>query len=122
MKNPKEHLFLREWLVIALAIGFFVSIGLIAKLSTVSASSYLSRESSSKKMITITLKGAVVGEREYTCLPGTTLKELLKRVKLRKNADRKTLPLKKVLFTSQTIEIPAKKAPVKGKEERKKKI
>lgn len=99
---------LREWIVIGLVIGFLLSISIIAKLSETGSIACIQSESKREKILVV-LKGAVKKPGDYSCEPGTPLKELLKRAEISPAADRKKVGFKKVIYTSQTIEIPEKK-------------
>lgn len=98
---------LREWVTIVLVIGFMASISLIAHYSEDEAHSALNKAPSAQ-MVTVSLTGAVKKSGAYSCKPGTTLNELLKKVGLDAAADRKLIPTKKVFYTSQSMEIPRK--------------
>jgi len=99
---------LREWIVTAFVVGFLLSITIIAKLSEEASIAAIQSESKRARVV-VTLKGAVKKPGDYSCEPGTPLKELLKRAGISPAADRKKVALKKVIYTSQTIEIPEKK-------------
>lgn len=107
----------REWATILLVIGFFLSINLIAKASSTNFSTISMNQNSSKKMITVSLNGAIQNPGDYQCEPGCSLRELLTKAKMLKDTDRKKIPFKKILFTSQAIEIPQKKT-IRGKGEK----
>lgn len=104
---------LREWVVISVVMGFMLCAALVAEFSEVGAKTSLIREKREEKtVLTVTLSGAVEKPGNYECRPGSTLKQLLAKSGLTKQADRKKIPFKRVIYSSQTIEIPQKKRPV----------
>lgn len=108
---------IREWVVISLILGFLLSMGVITKFSNLDAKNFI-LGNPLPKTITITLEGAVSKPGKYQCQPGTQVKDLLKNVGLKPAANRKRIPLKKILLADQTIEILEKK----GKTSERKKI
>jgi len=86
-------------------MGFFGSICVIAKFSHVPSLRRENLTELSKEKITIHLRGAVKHPGIYTCDRGSCLNQLLRQVGLTKEADRKKIPFKKILFSPQTIYI-----------------
>lgn len=60
------------------------------------------------KQLEIQILGAVESPGIYTCAPGTSLKELLLTAKVKPAANKRKIGYKKILLSSQTIEIPEK--------------
>ncbi len=103
-------MFLREWVAIFVVLGFLGSLTLIEKYSRVSSRKIVAREhEAATRLLTIHLTGAVKKPGIYKCEPGSSLKNLLDSVGLIASANRKKISFKKILFTSQKIEIPEKK-------------
>jgi DNA uptake protein ComE-like DNA-binding protein len=104
---------LREWAVIALVLGFLVSIVVIAKFSEVKDRDLIIAENGSKSpmhqmTLQVTLSGAVRKPGVYFCKPGSPLKELLKQAGLTPQAQKKKIDFKRIIYSSQSIEIPQK--------------
>ncbi len=57
--------------------------------------------------LAIELTGAVKKPGIYYVVPGTSLKQLLKQAGLRKEADRKKIHYKKILYSEETLRIPS---------------
>ncbi|NGX38143.1 MAG: hypothetical protein K1000chlam2_01315 [Chlamydiae bacterium] len=104
-------LWLREWIVVTGILGFLGTIILISAFSQVRSKKELT-DHKPPSSITITLLGAVNAPGEYQCVPGTSMKELLKKTGLKSTADRKKISFKRIFFHEQVIEIPEKKPPV----------
>jgi len=109
--KKKIQLHLREWVAIALVLGFFASVSLIAHFTQIRGDhlieAYLPLE---KREIEIVIKGAVKKPGIYSCRPGTSLKKLLDQAGISDEANRRKVPFKKILFSSQTIEVLPKKS------------
>lgn len=58
--------------------------------------------------LAIELTGAVKKPGIYYILPGTSLKQLLKQAGVRKDADRPKIPYKKILYSQESITVPAR--------------
>lgn len=99
---------LREWICIALVLGFLAAVGVIAKFSEVRSRSLIVKEEATP-LIKITLSGAVERPGVYQCRPGTPLTKLLDQAGISKLADRGKTPFKKILLVSQSVEIPGKR-------------
>ena len=72
-----------EWAVIFLVMGLLTFLGVTSHQNRVKSQKNL-RECEAPATITIYFTGAVKNQGPYTCPSGTTLKELLKQVKLQK--------------------------------------
>lgn len=100
----------REWIAIVTLLGFLVAGSIIEKNSRVKGRKILaSQEKIEPKTITVLLKGGVTHPGPYICKAGTSLKSLLSEAGLKKTALRRKIPFKKIIFTSQEIEIPEKR-------------
>lgn len=64
-----------------------------------------------QKQITLHLSGEVKKPGDYQFYPGISVQGVLNHVGLTRQADKKQIHLKKVIFTSQEIYIPKKKSP-----------
>ena len=101
---------IREWAIIGLLGGLLTTLLVVSKLSRIDSTVALEQEiTESSKLIYITLSGSIQQPGTYSCRPGCILKELLAAVPLSGEADHKKIPYKKVLYSSQSIEIAAKK-------------
>jgi len=104
-----SRLLRREWALIALVAGFFGAITFIAESSRVSKPKFSSSiEEHLPSKIKIVLTGGVVQPGIYECDPGSRLGTLLSKIELLPAADRKKIPYKKVVYHSQSVEIPVK--------------
>lgn len=101
---------LSEWVTIVLVIGFIASISLIAHYSEKGSATAINTTNRAleTQMVMVSLSGAVKKPGTYPCRPGTSLNELLKKAEIAPAANRKMIPLKKVIYSSQSIEIPRK--------------
>ena len=118
-KRKTNRLLLREWLALALILGFLGAVSLIASYSNYrthkTLQEYIPYE---KRVIEVEIKGSVAKPGVYSCAPGTSLKELLEKAEITERANFRKTPFKKIFFTSESIEIPEKK----GRNRRGKKI
>lgn len=101
----------REWLAITLVFGFLIMNFTITWCARYEAQQAL-LETPLKKNLNIELVGAIEKPGIYQCPFGSSLGELLKKVKLQPKANPKKIPFKKILLTDQRIEIPQKKEKV----------
>ncbi len=99
---------LREWCVITFVLGFVAFAATTAKFSGFQAKKIL-QDNPPPKTISIHLSGAVQNPGYYACIPGTSLKELLKKAGIKSTANRRKTPFKKILLSDQEIQIPEKK-------------
>ena len=113
LKQPSEPpaLLLREWGAVLGIFAFIAAVATVSECKRISNAEQINLKKASQEQlqIEICLKGAVQNPGVYRCDPGTALKELLKEAKFSKNADRKRVEFKKILYASQVIEIPEKK-------------
>lgn len=108
--NSKKTLLNREWILIALVLGFFCFVVALSERTGIKVDTSKDMKiARSQQEIQITLEGAVQAPGVHSCTPGISLRALLSQVDLSKNADRKKIPYKKILYSSQRIEIPRKK-------------
>ena len=106
----QNRLLVKEWGVISLFLGFLLFISVHAKFSQVADSELVKTYvPHMQRMLEIEITGSVEKPGIYSCLPGTTLKDVLEQAHVTEQANRRKIPSKKVLFSSQTIEIPEKK-------------
>jgi hypothetical protein len=102
----ENSLYVREWAAIFLVLSLFLILGISSWRPSIRISGSRPCEAT---QIEITLMGEVAQPGVYLVSPGTTVKEVLKSISLLKSADRRQIPFKKVLFSSQTLIIPARK-------------
>lgn len=109
----KKQIFVREWTAVFLVFILFSSLIIISKTTRIRAKTHLVKyqKNTEEEKIVIELTGAVITPGPYQVRPGTALKMLLKEAGLAKTANRKKINAKKILFSSQKIEIPSKKPP-----------
>jgi len=109
MSISKNQLLQREWVMISLILGFLMTLIILTIFSQIPEKSvFANKKDHSLATIQVSLRGAVKSPGKYSCMPGISLKALLKEVELTKDVDRKKIPLKKILYSSQSIEIPRK--------------
>lgn len=101
----------KEYLSVCIVVWFM---GLIASLSLYQRQEELYTckawtEARKSDEITVEFIGAVDDVCIINCRKGTPLKELLKQVRFSRNADRKLINSSKVLYFSQTVDVPTKK-------------
>jgi len=106
----------REWAVIALVVGFLISIVMVATLSEIREKKDIYITAEKNDLLQVTLSGAVKKPGTYFCKAGTTLKEVLSRAELTSFAHRELIQFKKVIYTSQNFEIPRKTGDNNGTE------
>ena len=104
----KNQLLYREWLALSLILGLIGSLITISTFSKISISKRMGSEFYliKEQKIEILFTGAVKKPGVYYFPPGYPLKVALKEVGLLKEADRKLIDFKKVLYSSEAIEIP----------------
>lgn len=110
---PQHNILMREWLAIALVGGIITSLAItswLPQLEIEKAASHFHNTCLSRPLIEIQIEGAVNHPGVYSFPPGVTVKEVLKKVSLLKQADRKAIAFRKVFITSQTLVVPYKKA------------
>ena len=108
----KNQLLIREWLAVALILGLLGSFIVIAHLSQVEVKKELINskiQAANEVKLQIELSGEVERPGIYYVSPGTSLKSILKEAGLTKKADRKQINLKKIFYSSEKIELIAKK-------------
>jgi len=98
---------IREWVSLFLIFGFLGYNVIIAKGSESRAKATLIKNPEPKEL-KIQILGAVERPGIYTCAPGTSLKELLLKANVKPVANKGKIAYKKILLSSQTIEIPEK--------------
>lgn len=106
-----NQLHLREWAIIGLVCGLIVACSSVSWFTRLHAKAHLEKWAEVKQNqteIEVTIVGAVKTPGKHLFLPGTTLKEVLQKAGLEKRADRKKINFKKVIYTSEKIEIPEK--------------
>lgn len=96
-----------EWFVIFLLLGFLGFLSITSHSTRIRAKETMTA-THVKKNITVELYGEIENPGSYQCPIGTSLKELLQRAKIKRCADRKKIPFKKILLSDQRIEVPAK--------------
>lgn len=106
---------IREWVSLFFILGFLGFSVIVAKASESRAKTTLLRNSNPKQL-EIRVIGAVKNPGIYTCAPGASLKELLLKAKVKPGANRGKIAYKKILLSSQTIEIPEKTQKVSQRE------
>lgn len=112
----KERLHVQEWISVGLVIGLIGSFAAISWISGVRVEKRfdaLEKEISAAPSIKIELLGAVERPGIYDFHPGISLKEILKEVALKPEADRRRVKNRTIFYDSQKVEIPYKKSVVK---------
>lgn len=113
-----NQLHMREWAIVGLVCGLIVTFSTVSWFTRLHAKAHLEKweeTSQNQKEIEVTLTGAVINPGKYLFFPGVTLKEALQKGGLVKQADRKKINFKKVIYTSEQIEIPEKLKKVRAK-------
>ncbi|HSX12263.1 MAG TPA: hypothetical protein VLF61_02105 [Rhabdochlamydiaceae bacterium] len=108
---PKPGLLLPEWATVGIVVCLILvccCVSWIVRLRAKADITGWDRVSETPKMVEIDLQGAVSCPGKYQFHPGVTLKEALQTAGIGKQADRKKINFKKVIYVSGTIEIPAK--------------
>ncbi len=125
-QNPRSQLdsqiLFREWIAIALVGGLVILLAIVSWLPQLNLENEVAGyrvERAKQPTIEIVLEGAVSHPGSYTFAPGVTVREVLKATSLLKEANRKEIPFRKVLLTSQTLVIPHKEANIKKAKSRK---
>lgn len=97
--------------------AFMVTLIALSELTRVHRSTLLQSASAvrEREKIEVRLTGAVISPGLYRCDPGISLGQLLKEAKLSTEADRRRIEFKKILYSSQGIEIPQKTGKVRKK-------
>jgi len=104
----------REWVAVFLIGGLIAAIiasSLIKEIKikkNFHRTNFYQQHTQDESKIYLTLLGAVENPGTYAFTPGLSLREILKEVSLSKQADRKKIDLKKIIYHSETIEIPFK--------------
>lgn len=108
--KDKSRLHPREWVFIALILGFLGATSLISHYSQIRQKRLVDEYVPHReRTLEIVIEGAVEKPGTYECRPGTPLKNLLDQAQLQEKANRRKVRFKKVLFSSQTIRIEEKK-------------
>ncbi len=97
-------------------IALCCSLSWLTRLRTKSAVSGWEMVAESKRQIEVEIAGAVISPGKYQFSPGITLKEVLGVVGLSKQADRKKINFKKIIYIPERIEIPEKQKKVGRKQ------
>ena len=108
-----DKLFYREWAVIALVVGIILSLIAISWLSERRVDRQIAQAKKSFQsdaLIAIEITGALKNPGTYFFKPGITLGEAVKDLELLKEADRRKIPKKRILFHPQKVEIPFRAA------------
>ncbi len=106
---PEAKLLIREWIAVVLVGGIIFSLGAISwRADRVVKEEIQVGFRQSAPLLSLKIEGAVVSPGIYHFPPGITLREVLKTVKLQKNADRRKLKIKRVYYSSDTLFVPAK--------------
>jgi hypothetical protein len=105
-------LLLREWATIALVIGLILACGATSWALRRGAKAHLDGwdqlMAEAPRKIEIAISGAVLRPGTYLFSPGVTVRQIFQEVALDKKADRKKLNFKKVIYTSEAIDVPFK--------------
>lgn len=117
---PEATLLVREWVAVALVGAIIFSLGVISWRSDRVVKEKVVGFRPSEPLLSLKVEGAVVSPGIYHFPPGITLKEVLKTVKLQKNADKRKLKIKRVYYSSDTLIVPAKTAASKKGAKKKK--
>ncbi|NGX39638.1 MAG: hypothetical protein KR126chlam1_00971 [Chlamydiae bacterium] len=96
---------IREWASLFLCLGFFGAMILIAKGAQVRDVGLIDAP---QEIITITLTEDTELLGTFECYPGISLRTLLKNIPIEGNVKKRGRYSKKILYTSQTIEISEK--------------
>ncbi|MCI0381739.1 MAG: hypothetical protein L0207_01615 [Chlamydiae bacterium] len=109
-KSTYSKILLREWIAIALILGFMVSFFLITFIDKINLKEEVNaiRAKTSPIFFEVEVEGAVQRPGKYQIVPGTSLKSLLKDCGLLAKADRKKINFKKIFYNAETIHIPEK--------------
>jgi len=91
---------------VALVLGFLVCLTLISASSQFAPIPENKRAVKEEVSLTINLSGEIKRPGTYACVPGTTIKQLIGKRNLTKNADRKKVQNQKVLYQSQSVKVP----------------
>jgi hypothetical protein len=119
---PEARLLIREWIAVVLVFAIIFSLGVISwKSDRIAYEKVKGGLHVSEPLLSLKVEGAVISPGIYHFPPGITLKEVLKTVKLQKNADRRKLKIKRVYYSSDTLIVPAKSA-VQKRGQKKKKV
>jgi hypothetical protein len=103
----------REWTAVSLIGGLILAIVATnfigeMRVKKVFKQTNAQMQNSQKMKIDITLIGALESPGTYAFFPGISLREVFKEVSLAKNADRKKIDFRRIIYHSETIEIPYK--------------
>ncbi|HSX03120.1 MAG TPA: hypothetical protein VLG76_00135 [Rhabdochlamydiaceae bacterium] len=114
----KKELLFREWAIVGLISGLIIACCSLSWLTRMRAKADIAgwnEVGACKREIEIEVSGAVLSPGKYPFSPGVTLKEVLQTTGISKQADRKKINFKKVVYNSEKIEIPAKPKKLKSK-------
>jgi hypothetical protein len=107
----KDVLQVREWAIVAFIMGLILAcsgLSWVTRHQTKANTSGWISVSESREEIEIEVVGAVALPGKYHFFPGVTLKEVLKAAGISKQADRKKINFKKIIYISERVEIPYK--------------
>lgn len=114
----KDALQVREWVIAAFIIGLILACSGLSWLTRhhtrANTSGWVSVPES-REEIEIEVVGAVVLPGKYRFFPGVTLKEVLKAAGISKQADRKKINFKKIIYISERVEVPSKQKKSRAK-------
>lgn len=116
-----NQLFFREWIAIALIGGAIVTLGLVAHLSKIQISHTFAQEReefAKEAYLRVVVRGAVERPGEYSLPRGATVKDLLKQAQVKKEGDRRSVEMKRVLEEGDQIEVLEKKQQRKTRKKR----
>lgn len=107
----QEKITRSEWMIVALVAGLIGALGTASYLnSNILRTKHriASSVALQDQKIEISVEGAVENPGLFFLKPGCTLKEVLKRSRLSRNADRKKLDFEKIIYKPSRIIIPHK--------------
>jgi hypothetical protein len=114
----KDALQIREWVIVVFVAGLILacsSLSWLTRHKTRADTSGWISVSESRKEIEIEVVGAVTLPGKYRFFPGVTLKEVLKVAGISRQADRKKINFKKIIYVFERVEIPSKQKKLRAK-------
>lgn len=107
----KKELLVREWVIVGIITGLIAAccgLSWLTRMRTQADITEWAAVTENKQQIEVEVSGAVLFPGKYTFSPGVTLKEVLQKAGISKQADRKKVNFKKIIYISAKIEIPSK--------------
>jgi len=100
----------REWLFLAILSGLIGCIVMTSQLRSSSTRVIWNQQklNYTQALIEINVTGAVISPGVYKFPPGISIKEILGRVGLTEQADKKKINFKRKVFSSTELEVPGK--------------